>query len=156
MVDTHGFLGKGALDLNTNLKTITTTTIGLFDRISDGVVPLLCAIISPFLHTVVITGSGKLSFTSPFSPFSERNLDLFAAKFIDPSLAIGDSKVKLRILYNTHSRITAYSKRFIDDQYHQAFHILDRSGRLEVQELPREAKNGYSPFEVFQSDIRLA
>lgn len=150
IADIHPVLGRGALALNINLQTVTLEQ-QLLGEIGDEVIPVLSSINSALLHTVVITGVGELSILRS----NERKLELLAATFMDPGLVVGDSKVKLTILY-TDIDPTADSKRnFIQDRYYREFHLLDRLGRLEVKRLTGEMRNNYSPFEIFRSNISL-
>lgn len=150
IADIHPVLGMGALALNINLQTVTLEQ-QLLGEIGDEVIPVLSSINSALLHTVVITGVGELSILRS----NERKLELLAATFMDPGLVVGDSKVKLTILY-TDIDPTADSKRnIIQDRYYREFHLLDRLGRLEVKRLTGEMRNNYSPFEIFRSSISL-
>lgn len=150
IADIHPVLGMGALALSINLQTVTLEQ-QLLGEIGDEVIPVLSSINSALLHTVVITGVGELSILRS----NERKLELLAATFMDPGLVVGDSKVKLTILY-TDIDPTADSKRnIIQDRYYREFHLLDRLGRLEVKRLTGEMRNNYSPFEIFRSSISL-
>lgn len=150
IADIHPVLGMGALALSINLQTVTLEQ-QLLGEIGDEVIPVLSSINSALLHTVVITGVGELSILRS----NERKLELLAATFMDPGLVVGDSKVKLTILY-TDIDPTADSKRnIIQDRYYREFHLLDRLGRLEVKRLTGEMRNNYSPFEIFRSNISL-
>lgn len=150
IADIHPVLGMGALALSINLQTVTLEQ-QLLGEIGDEVIPVLSSINSALLHTVVITGVGELSILRS----NERKLELLAATFMDPGLVVGDSKVKLTILY-TDIDPTADSKRnIIQDRYYRELHLLDRLGRLEVKRLTGEMRNNYSPFEIFRSNISL-
>lgn len=145
--DTQEFLGGGALAANIDLRTVTFQLMG--GSIDNDVISILCTILSPSLDVVVIMGSGELS----IGRSSERDLELLAAKFMDSSLAIGDPKVKLRILYS-YPRINVKMKA-IYYKYQREFLSLDRLGRLEVKGIPEGLTNNYSPFEIFKGDIHL-
>lgn len=147
MAGTQDFLAAGGLVHSTELMTIT---IELFDGIGGGVTSILCTIISPSLHTMVITGSGRHCMRRS----SARDLEILATKFMDAGLSIGNSRVKLRILYAI-SHPTAQTKRDIHDKYRRAFHFIDLLGRLEVKWLKGNTLNSYSPFEIFKKDTHL-